>query len=137
MTGLPRGHTLTLLPMRIPLPAGYPVNVRQFLMRCGYASHFDPAVNRLSFVRRLLGGRYPRFHLYIGKAADGQTYFNLHLDQQFGSSRGARAHHAEYGSPLVSREGERLYRLLQAAVAPANVPPERQSWWPWRRRADG
>lgn len=109
--------------MRIPLPTGFPANLRQFLQRCGYATHFDPTSNRLSFVRRVQGSEYPRYHLYVNQDVRGQSYFNIHLDQKFASYRNAPAHNAEYDSPLVTREGDRLYQLLQQAVAPQPVAP--------------
>lgn len=125
--------------MRIPLPAGAPMNLRQFLLRCGYASHYQPLVNRLSFVRRLGGGAYPRYHLYVEKNQAGQDYLSLHLDQKRPSYRGVRAHSGEYDGPVVEREGGRLYQLLQSAVAPPMPSPEEKpahSWWPWQRKGD-
>ncbi|TSC76941.1 MAG: Uncharacterized protein G01um101431_124 [Parcubacteria group bacterium Gr01-1014_31] len=123
--------------MRIPLPTDHPLNLRDFLMRCGYSSHFNPLSNRLSFMRRFSGGLYPRFHLYIEKDVDGKTYFNLHLDQKQPSYPNAHAHNAEYDGALVVREGERLYQQLQTASLPqpAPVSPKR-SWWPWGRSAE-
>lgn len=120
--------------MRIPLPSGHPINLRQFLLRSGYASHFDVKGNRLSFVRRIAGTDYPRLHLYIAKEISGQSYFTLHLDQKQPSYRGAPAHNAEYGGPLVTEEGERLYRLLQQATVPKpEAEPRRTGFWPWSR----
>ena len=120
--------------MRIPLPTGHPLNVRQFLLGCGYASHYHPPANRLSFVRRFSAGQYPRFHLYVEKEMSGRTYFNLHLDQKQPSYRGVNAHSGEYDGPLVTGEGERIYQLLQATALPQpSQPVPRRSWWPWRQ----
>lgn len=123
--------------MRIPLPAAHPINLRQFLLRCGYSSHCNPLANRLSFARRLGADRFPRFHIYVGKHLSGQTYFQLHLDQKQPSYPGVHAHSAEHDSPLVAAEAQRLARLLQVAVLP-EVAPEvpRFRWWPWRPRGE-
>lgn len=123
--------------MRIPLPSGFPANLRQFLQRCGYATHFDPASNRLSFVRRVQGNEYPRYHLYVNQDVRGQSYFNLHVDQKFASYRNTPAHNAEYDGPLVAREGERLYRQLQQTVAPREHPPaKRRGIFGWLQARD-
>lgn len=119
--------------MRILLPTDHPLNLQQFLQRAGYASHRNRLGNRLSFVKRLSAGLYPRFHLYVGKNLSGRTYFNLHLDQKQPSYLGAHAHSGEYDGPLVANEAERLHQLLQAvALPPGDQPPLDRSWWPWR-----
>ena len=120
--------------MRLPLPAAHPVNLRQFLLRCGYASHYNPVANRISFTRRLGRDVYPRFHVYVSKQLDGRTYFNLHLDQKRPSYPGSHAHNAEYDGPVVAVEGERLARVLQAAVQPNPAAAASWRWrWPWSR----
>lgn len=120
--------------MRIPLPSAHPINLREFMLRNGYASRYNPLTNRLSFARRLGSSDYPRLHIYIEKDVSGQTYFNLHLDQKPPSYPGVHAHNAEYNGPVVEGEGRRLYQLLQSAVAPKPKPSSpRTSWWPWHR----
>lgn len=118
--------------MRVPVPAGAPVNLRDFLHRCGYGTHFNPVANRLSFVRRLGSAAYPRFHLYLGNNLAGQSSFNLHLDQKAPRYAGSAAHNAEYEGPVVAAEAERIARMLQTAVNPTPPPEPPRSWWPWR-----
>ncbi|MDD5110152.1 MAG: hypothetical protein PHI63_02965 [Patescibacteria group bacterium] len=118
--------------MRLPLPSSAPINLRQFLLRCGYGSHYNPLANRMSFVRRLSVAAYPRYHLYHETDVTGRAYFNLHLDQKRPSYPGVHAHSAEYDGALVEREGKRIYQLLQASVAPTPPPADKpRKFWPW------
>lgn len=63
-----------------------------------------------SFVRTLHGIRFPRFHVYLEEREEG-TYIDLHLDQKQPSYFESHAHNAEYDSPVVVTERDRLLQM--------------------------
>lgn len=60
-----------------------------------------------SYIRRLRGSLYPRFHLYINQDARGMV-LNLHLDQKQPSYAGTSAHAGEYDGATVEAEADRI-----------------------------
>ena len=64
-----------------------------------------------SFVRSVLSGDYPRFHIYI-KQDNSEIIFNLHLDQKKPSYKGSSAHGGEYEGELVEQEAQRIKQEL-------------------------
>lgn len=80
-------------------------NLYSFLRKCGYAPFHD------SYVKLLLSGGYPRFHLYAQKTEE-QYIFNLHLDQKRPSYGKETAHSGEYGGDVVEKEAERIKSLI-------------------------
>lgn len=88
-----------------------PHNPEQFLRRAGYGFIHDRRSGHDSFVRRLTRDHYPRLHMYVGQE-DEVIVFNLHLDQKRPSYGGSHAHNAEYDSPVVKSEIDRLRGLL-------------------------
>ena len=83
------------------------------MRRAGYrADHRDASTGQDSFVRRLRGAEYPRFHVYGSKHGD-ELLLNLHLDQKKPSYTGSHAHSGEYDGDLVEREAERIQKLIQ------------------------
>ncbi len=84
-----------------------PLNV---LRRAGYAFwRKDERTGEASFIKRVGGGDYPRFHVYAKQAANGDVQINLHLDQKKASYEGTTAHSGEYESnenKWLSREAE-------------------------------
>jgi len=94
--------------MKISLPAGFNVNIRNFLQREGYFASLHSQTGRLNFTKRLTSADYPHYHLYIEKNMDGSSYLTLHLDQKKPSYQGARAHNADYSGQVVEGEARRL-----------------------------
>ncbi|MFA5163342.1 MAG: hypothetical protein WC441_02310 [Patescibacteria group bacterium] len=82
----------------------------QWLRRLGYAL-IESREGGVSFVRRLSGGFYPRFHLYVEPSGD-KFSFNLHLDQKKASYEGITRHSGEYDGELVAEEINRLKQNL-------------------------
>ena len=80
-------------------------NIVQLMRKLGY--HPDKGSNQSepSFSRSLRGDKFPRFHIYYKPDAD---YLNLHLDQKAPRYSGASDHGAEYNSPLVKKEANRI-----------------------------
>ncbi|SRR6056297_343482 len=86
-------------------------NPYQLARKAGYGFIRDKKSGQESLVRRLGGGFYPRFHLYIEQEND-KVIFSLHLDQKAAGYPGPHRHNAEYESPLVKEELERLRQFI-------------------------
>jgi len=86
----------------------HPLNItlEQFIKRCGYGE----IRNRegISYVRRLRGYQFPRFHIYLEK-----EYINLHLDQKASCYQGVSAHSGEYETEVVKEEGKRIQGFIE------------------------
>ena len=81
-------------------------NPTVFMRSRGYS--FDRAENNeLSFVKRVNGGDFPRFHVYV-HLENGSLVVNLHIDQKKPSYTGSHAHSGEYDGSLVEKEAERI-----------------------------
>ncbi len=78
----------------------------KLIKRCGYAE-IRNREGRVSYVRRLRGYQYPRFHVYIENGC-----FNLHLDQKKPCYQGVAAHSGEYEGETVEKEGERIKIII-------------------------
>lgn len=95
--------------MRIPLPQlrEHPQTV---MRRVGYAP-YRSREGAESYIRRLHGTLYPRFHAYLETSGTGMT-LNLHLDAKQPSYAGKPAHAGEYEGTLVEQEAARIRGLL-------------------------
>lgn len=80
------------------------------MRRLGYAPHENKS--GLSFVRRILGTDYPRFHIYL-KEENDHLVINLHLDQKKPIYAGSRAHSGEYEGEIVENELKRIAALIE------------------------
>ena len=81
------------------------------LQRFGYA----PYINRQgehSYVRRVQGAEFPRFHLYISEEDKSRLRCSLHLDQKRPSYMGTHAHGGDYDSEIVRTEVARFGGLI-------------------------
>lgn len=82
------------------------------MLRAGYHEFSDPNTGKISYIRRLSGDFYPRFHIYL-EEAKGQTMIRLHLDQKKPSyGGGTRAHGGEYDGSVVEGEIVRLKQFI-------------------------
>ncbi len=82
-------------------------DAKKIIRSSGYALIFDRKSGQESLVRRLGGGHYPRFHLYIEENNE-DCIFSLHLDQKRASYEGQHMHSAEYDGDLVENEIQSL-----------------------------
>lgn len=89
--------------MRIPIAGGSTDNLYLTLRHLGYS----PSRDEESYMRRLRGSLYPRFHLYVSEDSRG-TVLNLHLDQKQPSYAGTSAHAGEYDGATVETEADRI-----------------------------
>jgi len=83
----------------------------EIMRRAGYAFFRDPKSGQESFVRRLHGEFYPRFHLYLSEER-GHLVFNLHLDQKKASYEGSHKHSADYDGLVVAEEIRRIKQAI-------------------------
>ncbi len=86
-----------------------PITSNQLIMmrRFGYAPYSNRH-DESSFVRRLTGYDFPRFHLYIQSSDTESLTCSLHIDQKAPVIKGATAHAGDYDSPQVFDEIARL-----------------------------
>lgn len=85
-------------------------NVPQLMRKLGYRPLDRTPAGELNCVR-LLGGDYPRFHIYLRESLNVIT-MNIHLDQKKPSYEGAHAHAGDYDSETVREEIDRILNTL-------------------------
>lgn len=95
-------------------------NSRNLLRECGYLEILDYKSGKISYVKKLQGDHYPRFHVYVSKEEPGYLQLNMHLDMKKPSYEGFSAHSGEYEGPLVEQEATRISQKLESLVMPAN-----------------
>ncbi len=83
---------------------------RMLMQRCGYGEKITRK-GVVSYVRRIKGPEFPRFHAYLDIGEAGFRV-NLHLDQKGACYEGASAHSGEYDGPLVEEEGARIKDVI-------------------------
>jgi len=81
-------------------------DAEKFIRRCGYGQH-RTRTGEVSYVKRVHGDWYPRFHVYV-KIQSEKVVFNLHLDQRAPVYEGQTAHAGEYDGEVVGREADRI-----------------------------
>lgn len=97
-------------------------NARNLLRRLGYGEQRTRA-GQISYVKRVAGERFPRYHAYVEDQNDG-LQVNLHVDQKEASYEGTSAHAGEYEGPLVEREMSRIADfILSLKTSPTPSAP--------------
>lgn len=82
-------------------------NLQSFMRTAGYRPMDVTPEGQLNCVR-LLGGDYPRFHVYAKDTPQGFV-LNLHLDQKKPSyGAGSHAHSGEYDGEIITEERRRI-----------------------------
>ncbi len=91
----------------------------------GYILQKSTDRSETAFIRPLMGGEFPRFHLYV--AEEGENFIlNLHLDQKQSKYAGSAAHGGEYDGELVEQEAARINNsLIRAESARTVSSPEK------------
>lgn len=82
-------------------------NSHVVLRRLGYAPYSNRQ-GESSYVRRVSGYEFPRFHLYIQRSDIGEMTCSLHIDQKAPVMKGATAHAGDYDTAEVHAEIRRL-----------------------------
>lgn len=106
--------------MQFSVPKTQLPNPLAALRKAGYSTFIDPNTKQISYVLRLTGGFYPRFHLYVEDKGDGHT-FNLHLDQTQPTYGDGTAHKGEYDTPVVEKELKRIQGWVQSVMTTKNI----------------
>ncbi len=107
--------------MQIKVP-NISISPDSLIKRCGYAE-LRTKRGQVSYVRRLRGYQYPRFHIYCerseqqGSERSEGSYiekgcFNLHLDQKAPIYKGVTAHSGEYDGEVVEKEAIRIKQII-------------------------
>ena len=87
-------------------------NSYTILRDAGYIPIYDRQSGKDSFVLKIHGDRYPRFHLYVEDESASGVKWHVHLDhKEHGWSE--RRHDTDYDSAEVAEEANRLRRWLQ------------------------
>lgn len=87
-------------------------NPRELIRLCNYGEWKGNEEHETSYVRRLRGYDYPRFHVYL-KEFDGGFEVDLHLDQKKPTYEGVSAHAGEYEGAVVENEARRITAVIQ------------------------
>ena len=86
-------------------------NSYTILRQAGYIPIHDRTSGKDSFVFKIRGDRYPRFHLYVEQETPNAVKWHVHLDhKEHGWSH--KRHDADYDGPDVQEEVGRLKRWL-------------------------
>lgn len=88
-----------------------PTHSRNLLRRVGYALQAGRD-REVSYVRRLSGGDYPRFHVYVTREESGVMEITLHLDEKKPSYEGFTAHSGQYEGEIVEQERQRILTTI-------------------------
>jgi len=117
--------------MKIKIPS-VSIDIDKLIKRCGYAE-LRRKTGETSYVRRLRGYQFPRFHIYIengyspsgehGRTTCGEhsrttcgehgRTINLHLDQKAPCYQGSSAHAGEYEGEILEKEKERIKEFIK------------------------
>lgn len=97
--------------MNIPISKTALPDPERGILRCGYGKLANRHTGETSFLRRLHGDMYPRFHVYINNSPE-QWVFSLHLDQKRPVYEGVSAHAGEYEGAVVEKEAQRIKQTL-------------------------
>lgn len=81
------------------------------LRKAGYIPIRDRETGKDSYVFKISGDRYPRFHLYVEAEGATRLKWHLHLDNKK-HGWGEKRHDADYDGPDVVEENDRLLRWL-------------------------
>lgn len=95
-------------------------NGRNILRRLGYGEQRTRA-GQISYVRRVSGERFPRYHAYV-EDTNGGLQVNLHVDQKEASYEGTSAHAGEYEGSVVDREMRRIVEFVEELNTGASSP---------------
>mgnify|MGYP001595640926 FL=1 len=99
-----------------------PDHARNIMRHLGYGEQRARS-GQISYVRRVSGDRFPRFHAYVEDKNNG-IQMNLHMDQKEASYEGSHVHSGEYESPLCKEEMKRITQFIQA---PKTSSPQTQA----------
>ena len=77
------------------------------LRRLGYAPYRNKQ-GQESFVKRIQGNNFPRFHLYVNGEIEQLLNCSIHIDQSAPVYSKGNAHRGDYESPALTTEVDRI-----------------------------
>ncbi|MCX6781337.1 MAG: hypothetical protein NT003_04490 [Candidatus Magasanikbacteria bacterium] len=86
-----------------------------FMRAAGYAKYANREGDE-SYVRRVTGQEFPRFHTYVQESGD-RIMISMHIDQKGHSYDSAHAHSGEYFGTLIEQELARISGALGLRMA--------------------
>ncbi|MCH7492991.1 hypothetical protein IID19_05420 [Patescibacteria group bacterium] len=98
--------------MKILVSGNLNINEKVLLNRLGYHLHRDRHSNQISYIKRLGGQQYPRWHIYVNNNGS-EIIFNLHLDEKKPSYEGSPRHSGQYSGEVVANEANRINDFLK------------------------
>ncbi len=84
-------------------------NIYNVFSKAGYYADRLQRKGTVSFSRRILQDRYPRFHVYCNIQ---KKEISLHLDQKAPKYESSHDHGAEYSGPLLRKEAQRIEEIF-------------------------
>ncbi|OGH67680.1 MAG: hypothetical protein A3C15_02640 [Candidatus Magasanikbacteria bacterium RIFCSPHIGHO2_02_FULL_50_9b] len=84
-----------------------------FMRAAGYAKHANRDGDE-SYVRRVSGNDFPRFHVYVNDGA--VTTLSIHIDQKAHTYEGSKAHSGEYSGALLADELARISAAINCKM---------------------
>lgn len=81
-----------------------------FMRSAGYSKYVNKEGIE-SYVRRVSGFEFPRFHAYVSEQTDPVT-ISIHIDHKAHSYEGVSSHSGEYDGDLVNNELARIHAAL-------------------------
>ena len=99
-----------------------PDHARNLLRRTGYAEQRTRS-GQISYTKRVMAGRFPRYHAYV-EDLNGGVQINLHVDQKEASYEGSSAHSGDYDGRVVEEEMTRVVRFIQSLKKPSHGQPQ-------------
>lgn len=110
--------------MKYTFSGPLPDHARNLMRRSGYGEQRTRR-GQISFIRRVTGERFPRYHAYVEDTAGGGMQVNLHVDQKEATYEGSSAHSGEYDGAVVERE---MARIVQFVTSIQSTPlPQTQT----------
>lgn len=107
--------------MKYTFPGPLSDHARNLMRRVGYGEQRTRS-GQISYVRRVTGERFPRYHAYVEDVVGGGMQVNLHVDQKEASYEGTSAHAGEYEGPLVQREMDRIIQFVGSTKSTSQTP---------------
>lgn len=90
-------------------------HARNIMRNLGYGEQRARS-GQISYVKRISGERFPRFHAYVEDQNNGMQV-NLHIDQKEASYEGSHVHSGEYNGQVVEQEINRIAQFIKTKRA--------------------
>lgn len=106
--------------MVIELSGELVYNTSTLMRKLGYSPHFDRYKKEMTYVKKIQGRPFPRFHIHIKEEKDNYLKINLHFDAKRESYKGVSMHSGEYDSNIVKEEAKRIKIIFAELVKENN-----------------